>query len=225
MGRELERKKLTDPIVYGADYSVYTRIACLTLAEKRIPYTLEPIDVFAENGLSEDYLKRQPFGKIPSFEHDGFELYETSAITRYIDEMFDGPDLMPEDLKSWSRANQIISILDNYAYRSMVWDVFVERVRVPQKGGTSDEKKIAAGLKLAEKCLGEIESLMEDGSYFMGNFPGLADLYAAPIIALFRQCEEGNELLLKSVRWIEWWNRINDRPSMISTRSPLETLD
>lgn len=215
---------MSDPIVYGADYSVYTRIVCLTLAEKRVPYTFEPIDVFAEGGLPDDYLRRQPFGKIPAFDHDGFELYETGAITRYVDEVFDGPDLMPEDLQLWSRANQIISILDNYAYRSLVWDVFVERIRVPQKGGTSDEAKITAGLELAEKCLAEVENLMGDGSYFLGNFPGLADLYAAPMIALFRQAPEGNELLLKSVRWIEWWNRINDRPSMNSTRSALETL-
>jgi len=209
---------MTDPIVYGADYSVYTRIVRLALEEKRIPYQLEDVDVFAEDGLSPEYLSRQPFGKIPAFEHDGFQLFETGAITRYVDEAFEGPSLMPESLELWSRANQIISILDSYAYRSLVWDVFVERVRVPEKGGTPDEDKIAAALVQAETCLNTIESLMHEGSYFLGNFPTLADIHAAPMIALFRLAPEGNELLLRSVRWIEWWNRMNDRPGMEITR-------
>jgi len=214
---------MSDVVVYGADYSVYTRIVRLALAEKRVDYRFEEIDVFAESGLSADYRRRHPFGKIPAFEHDGFQLFETGAITRYIDEVFDGPSLMPTDLHLWARTNQIISILDNYAYRTMVWDIFVERVRVPQKGGVSDEGKISKALLRAADCLDTIESLMEDGSYFVGNFPNLADLYGAPMIALLRQVPQGNTLLLRSVRWIEWWNRINDRPGMIATRSPQET--
>jgi hypothetical protein len=30
--------------------------------------------------------------------------------------------------------NQVISILDSYAYRTLVWDIFVERVRAPKQG-------------------------------------------------------------------------------------------
>ena len=30
------------------------------------------------------YLKRHPFAKVPAFEHDGFPLYETAAIERYL---------------------------------------------------------------------------------------------------------------------------------------------
>ncbi len=216
---------MSDPVVFGANYSVYTRIVRLALVEKRVPYEMSDIDIFADGGPADAYLARQPFGKIPAFDHNGFTLYETGAITRYIDEVFEGPRLMPEPVETWARANQIISILDNYAYRSMVWDIFVERVRVPEKGGVSDEDKITAALKTAETCLTSIEALMENGSYFLGNTPTLADLYAAPMIALLRQVPEGNALLIKSVRWIEWWNRINDRPAMTSTRSSLETLD
>ncbi len=214
---------MNEPIVYGASYSVYTRIVRLALAEKRVPYQLQEVDVFAEDGLTPNYLARQPFGKIPAFEHDGFRLFETGAITRYIDEAFEGPALMPEPVQGWARANQIIGILDSYAYRTLVWDIFVERVRVPEKGGNSDEDRIASALKRAETCLDTIESLMGDCSYFFGNFPTLADVHAAPMIALFRQAPEGKELIQKSVRWIEWWNRMNDRPGMINTRSELET--
>jgi len=210
---------MSDPIVFGASYSVYTRVVLLALEEKGVPYRLQETDIFAADGLPADYVERQPFKRIPAFEHDGVRLYETSAITRYIDEAFPGRSLMPEDLQLWARANQIISILDSYAYRTWVWDIFVEG---SDSDGEPDQAKITAALPLAETCLAAIEDLMEGGDYFLGTTPTLADLHAAPMIALLRAAPEGNDLLNGHVRWLEWWSRINDRPSMAATRFPRE---
>lgn len=44
-------------------------------------------------------LARQPFGKVPAFEHDGFALYEMQAILRHVDEVFAGNGLQPNDAK------------------------------------------------------------------------------------------------------------------------------
>lgn len=120
---------MAPPVLFGATYSVYTRICRLALEEKGVPYRLEEVDVFAPDGPPPDYLRRQPFGKIPAFEHDGFALYESGAISRYVDEAFDGPPLQPQDPQPRARMNQAISILVSYAYRAWVWGLFVERVR------------------------------------------------------------------------------------------------
>src|SRR5215468_9647910 len=125
---------MTDPTLFGAAYSVYVRAARLALAEKGVPYRLVEVDIFAADGPPPDYLERHPFMRIPAFEHDGFRLYESGAITRYVDDAFAGPSLMPPTPRARARANQIISILDNYGYRPMVWDIFVERVRAPAQG-------------------------------------------------------------------------------------------
>ena len=210
---------MSDPSVFGAAYSVYTRVVRLALEEKGVRYRLEEIDIFAEGGLPAEYAQRHPFKRIPAFEHDGFCLYETSAITRYIDETFPGRSMMPDSVPAWARANQIISILDSYAYRTWVWDIFVEQ---SDREGEPDEAKIAAALPMAETCLNAIEVLMEGDDYFLGTNPPLADLHAAPMIALLRLVPEGNQLLNGHVRWLEWWARINDRPSMAATRSPRE---
>src|SRR5690242_15556747 len=127
---------MSDPIVYGAAYSVYVRIVRLALEEKGIPYRLTEVDIFAEGGPPADYSARHPFGRIPAFEHDVFRLYETGAIARYVDEAFPGPTLMPREAKARARANQVMSIVDNYAYPAMVWGVFVEGVRAPAQGKT-----------------------------------------------------------------------------------------
>jgi glutathione S-transferase len=100
--------------VFGAQYSVYVRIVRLTLAEKGIEYQLVPVDIFAETGPPPGYLERHPFGRIPAFDHDGFSLYETGAITRYIDDVFHRPRLQPPDVRERARCNQLMSIVDNY---------------------------------------------------------------------------------------------------------------
>ena len=47
--------------------------------------------------------EHHPFGRIPAFEHDGFRLYETGAIARYVDEAFEGPALQPKDPRAATR--------------------------------------------------------------------------------------------------------------------------
>ncbi len=213
---------MAEPIVFGAAYSVYLRAVRLALEEKGVPYRLEEVDIFADGGPPEDYLARHPFGLIPAFEHEGFRLYETSAISLYVDEAFDGPPLMPGDLRQRARAHQIIGILDNYAYRTLVWDVFVERVQVPQGGGTSDETKIAEALTRARTCLAAVEALMAETAYLAGPQLSLADLRAAPMIAKFRMAPEGARLLDESPGLAGWWDGMAKRPSLAATRSAMD---
>ena len=213
---------MTAPIVFGAAYSVYVRAVRLALEEKGVAYRLEEVDIFAEGGPPGDYLVRHPFARIPAFEHEGFRLYETNAISHYIDEAFDGPPLMPSDLRHRARAHQIIGILDNYAYRTLVWDVFVERVRVPQRGGTPDESKIAAALPRARTCLSAIEALMGASPFLAGPQLSLADLRAAPMIAKFRVAPKGARLFGACPRLGRWWAELSGRRSMAGTRTAMD---
>src|SRR5262249_26399020 len=158
----------------------------LALVEKRIPYHLVEIDVFAPGGPPEDYIARHPFRRIPAFEHDGFRLYETGAITRYVEEAFPGPALMPDGARARARVQQVIGIVDNYAYQSMVWGVFMECVRAPALGRAADQRKIAAALPVAETCLHALEDLAAPrGPALLGAETTLADLYLAAIMRYF----------------------------------------
>ena len=214
---------MSDPIVFGAAYSVYVRIVRLALAEKGAPYRLVEVDIFAPDGPPTDYVARQPFKRIPALEHEGFRLYETGAITRYVDEAFPGPALMPDNQEARARVNQVISIVDNYAYRSMVWGVFMECVRAPARGKIGDEAVIASSLKLAETCLDALEDLAAaDGPAFLGPAVTLADLYLGPMMGYFTMAKPGAERLAAHPRLSRWWGWMKERPSMAATRSPLE---
>lgn len=206
------------PHLFGADYSVYVRIVRLCLKEKGVGYHLTPIDVFAEGGPPADYLARHPFGRIPAFEHGGFSLYETGAITRYIDEVFVGPKLQPLDAAHRARCNQFISIADNYAYPELVWGVYVESVSKPDRDVATDKEKLATSLAKARTCLAAMSDLMEDGPWLVGEELTLADIYAAPMFDYFLTAPEGAELIRHYARLHAWWLRMAARPSMAATR-------
>ena len=76
---------------------------------------------------------------MPTLVHDGFVLYETSAITRYVDEAFPGPALQPTEPAQRARMNQIVAIVDSYGYWPMVRQVFSHRVFRRPAGETGDE--------------------------------------------------------------------------------------
>lgn len=208
---------MSAPVVYGAAYSVYVRWVRLTLEEKGVSYRLEEVDVFAPDGPPADHLARHPFGKIPAFEHDAFRLYEAGAIARYVDEAFLGPPLQPAEPKARARMNQAISVLDSYAYRTLVWDIFVERVRAPAQGRASDEAKIAAALPRAEICLDALCAIAGDGPYLAGADLTLADLHALPMIDYFREAPEGAELLARRETLVRWLDFMRARPSSVVT--------
>jgi glutathione S-transferase len=172
------------------------------LEEKGIDYELVPVDIFAAAGVPPRHMVRHPFGKIPAFEHAGFSLYEASAITRYVDEAFPGPQLQPDDPRGRARMNQIISILDSYAYRTLVRDIYVERVFRPASRGASDEHRIAGALPKVEVCLSALSALIGEASWLAGSAISLADLHAAPMIALFQLAPEGARLLGRDDRLV-----------------------
>ena len=211
------------PRVYGAPYSVYVRAVRLVLEEKGVNYDLVPVDIFASGGPPADYLARHPFGKIPAFEHAGFSLYEAEAITRYVDEAFSGPRLQPEDIRARARMTQIMSILDSYVYRTLIWDIYVERVARPARGILTDETKVAAALPRAEICLRALSDLMGGSLWLAGAALTLADLHAAPMMALFSHCPEAVELLDHEPNLIRWWDRLRTRPSFSRTEVPTAT--
>lgn len=214
---------MSEPILFGAAYSVYVRAARLAFEEKAVPYRLVEVDIFAPDGPPADYVERHPFQRIPAFEHEGFRLYETTAITRYVDEAFSGPPLMPATPRARARAIQIIGIIDNYGYRPLIWDIFVERVRAPADGRAADEAKIAAALPKAALCLQALADLAAPaGPYLIGNEVSLADLHAAPMFVYLKMAEEGEDLLAAQPRLRAWWHAMRDRPSLAATRSPLE---
>ena len=204
--------------LYGLERSVYTRIARLALEEKGVAYTLHEVEIFGPDGVPPAHRERHPFGRIPAFAHGDFQLYETAAITRYVDEAFDGLALQPADAARRARMNQIISVLDAYAYRPMVWGVVVPRMR-PRAGSEPDEGRIAEALAASACALDAIDALVTPGPHLLGAELTLADLHAYPVLGCFAFAPEGAALLQQHASLQRWWQAMQQRASVQRTRS------
>ncbi len=206
------------PALHGASYSVYTRIARLALEEKLVRYELKEVEIFGPGGVPAEHLERHPFGRIPVLDHDGFRLYETAAITRYVDESFSGPTLQPTAPAARARMNQIISVLDSYAYRPMIWGVFVQRVSIPGEGGTADEQIVERALPGAAKCLEVLQAQLGDRRYLVDDMLTLADLHAAPMLMYFAVTPEGKRMLAEHPNISRWLTDMLSRASVGRTK-------
>ncbi len=209
-------------LLFGLERSVYTRIARLALEEKGVFYSLEEVEIFGPAGIPKEHLKRHPFGRIPVLQRGDLSICETSAITRYVDEAYPGSALQPSEPLSRSRMNQVIGILDSYAYRPMVWGVFVQRVLVPMSGGVPNEAEIASSLQAVEVCLGALEGLLGPTPFLAGERISLADLHAFPMLRYFCLAPEGHALLKSHHPLFRWYEVMLTRPSVSRTRTKYE---
>jgi glutathione S-transferase len=204
------------PIVYGPATSPYVWSARLALAEKGVAHEL--IEVSAKEFRSEPHISRHPFGKVPAFEHDGFALYETQAIMRYIDEAFPSTPLQPIELHPFARMNQIMGILDAYLAPSLVGGVLFPRIVAPRLGLPTDEAKVTASLPQVQLCLGEIARLAGDQEFLAGDMVSLADLMVAPPLIYFKKFAEGQAQLGELPALAGWLGRMEERQSLKVTR-------
>ncbi len=206
------------PIVYGPAGSTYVWSARLALAEKGVAHELVEVEGGAHR--EEPHLSRHPFAKVPAFEHDGFALYETQAILRYIDEGFPVAPLQPTDLHQFSRMNQIMGIVDAYAAPSIGAGILFNRMLAPRLGLPVDEAAVAAALPQARLCIAEIARLMGDEPYLAGERVSLADLMAIPLFYYLGRLPEGEAPLAEHPNIRPWMRRIEQRQSFQVTKPP-----
>src|SRR4051812_38916353 len=95
--------------IFGHPMSTCTRKVLMTLAENNTPYELVVVDFAKGEHKQEPHLSRQPFGQVPALEDDGFELYESRAMSRYLNDKAGGP-LAPRDARDRARMEQWISV-------------------------------------------------------------------------------------------------------------------
>jgi len=197
-------------VLHGYRYSVYLRIVRLALAEKGVGYQRVEVDPFASD-VPASYLALHPFGRVPALVHDGFALYETGAITRYVDRAFPEPSLQPAGPRALARMDQIIAIADSYGYWPMVRQVFSHAVFRPRLGQPADAAEVERGLAASTKVLAAVEPLIADGG------PTLADLHLGAMMAYFVLAPEGAALLRQHGRLAAWWAELSARPSFSAT--------
>src|SRR5262249_55080782 len=149
------------------------------LHEKGAAYRLQAISLGETK--SEAYLKKNPFGRVPLFEHGDFSLYETQAILRYLDDVFPEPPFEPADARAAARMNQIIGINVGYFFRRGAAGVVGRRIVGPAFWGRkTDGGVIVAAFPRGQPCIADFDRLIGLEPFLAGSSLSIADLVLAP---------------------------------------------
>ena len=171
----------------GNPLSSYVRSARMGLAEKGVKYTLEP-----HAPQTPEMLAVHPFGKVPAMRDGDLELFETSAILRYVDESFDGPALIPGNVRDRARCEQWASAINAYMYDSMI------RRYVLQYIFKKDDRSVIEGaLKEIPGQLAILDRAYGGRNLLAGANVSMADILLAPILNYVEQMPEGKALFEK----------------------------
>jgi glutathione S-transferase len=190
---------MAELILHGSPRSNYVRTCRIVLAEKGVTYSYDPV-----MPQTPEQRARHPWGKVPAMTHGDLALYETLAITRYIDDVFDGPGLQPSTAAGRGLMDQWISVYNAYLNITLATHVAIERMlRNPPK-----EDIIAAALPEAARCLGVVEDGLADTPYLAGEGVSLADFFLLPTLDYLSRTPEAEELLAQTGNINGWLARM-----------------
>ncbi|OUS33073.1 hypothetical protein A9R01_10130 ['Osedax' symbiont bacterium Rs2_46_30_T18] len=200
--------------LHAIKQSVYCQIVTLVLRLKNVDFQLIETNVFACEEIKASHAVLHPFKKIPVLTHGDFTLYETVAITRYIDESFAGRVLQPTTAAQRAKMTQIISLMDSYAYQPMVWGIYVECSVRPARGEQPTPEVVTAAIEAASVCLNVLAELLAEQSYFCSEQLTLADCHVQPMLECLGKCLQGKALLRNHPNLQQWLLRMQQQVAL-----------
>ena len=196
--------------LYGTPVSTYVRTVRLLLAYARIDYEIKDIGIFNGDNETDEYLNKNPFGKVPTVDFEGELVYETDAITFYINEKYANSQYSPSDLLLKARMYQIASIVNSYLYTPAIGQIVIQNLIVPQQGGEPNQTLIENAIAPAAQALKAIEDIVDDGSYLLGDSITIADLYLIPIFIYLQETPQFDTLTEQTPKLKAWWTHAQD---------------
>jgi glutathione S-transferase len=202
--------------VHSVPGSPYGRAVLATLQEKGAAFRFALVP--PGTARNEPHISRHPFGRVPVLAHDGFMLYETQAILRYLDRVLPDPALTPADPKAAGRMDQVMNICDWYLFQGVNNVIGFQRIVAPRLMGTPpDEAAIAAAMPKAHIVFNELSHLLGSKAHFAADRITLADMLVAPHLDFLAETPEWQPLTAATPNLVDWLHRMNDRTSFKAT--------
>ena len=98
--------------LYNAPPSTCSQRVRFVLNAKELPFGEVKLDLMAGDQLKPDYLKLNPNGVVPTLDHDGAIVIDSSVIIEYLDEVEPAPSFTPEDPVARARMRALIRFID-----------------------------------------------------------------------------------------------------------------
>ncbi|HSD92924.1 MAG TPA: glutathione S-transferase family protein [Methyloceanibacter sp.] len=205
--------------IIGFDISNWVRAARIACEEKGVKYTLTTNDMKEFSDMKgAAHLALHPFGRIPAMRHGEVVVFETLAIGHYLDRMFQGPPLVPEDPLEAVRLEQWASAMIDYVSRSIMGRCVVQYVLPQFTGKPIDRATIDGAIPDIRNHLAVLDRALGKGPFLHGEKPYLDDFILMPMVdALAAVAPEGPGLIAEAPNVARLRAAFQGRPSYHST--------
>ena len=179
----------------------------VVLAEKKLPFETVPIDLKKGDQKKPDFLKLNPYGKVPTIIDGATVLYESCIINEYLDERYPEPSLMPKDHAKRARAR----ILVDYGMGHLDGPYQKLRQELMKDEKERSREVIDKAKQDLKNLLQRFEREIGDQPYLVGDF----SLVDADLIPRFLRLEGFGVLPDPSLpRLGDYLKRMKERPSV-----------
>lgn len=174
-------------LVYGTLLSAPTNKVRYTANYLQIPYEFHPINLAAGEQRSAEYLKINPYGKVPAIVDDGFNLAESNAIIRYFATQKQSP-IYPQDLHQRAIVDQWIDYSSQHimmAFSKIMFNTyFCKLINIPV-----DVQSIQDSQRFIAHCLPIVEQQLVKQTYIVGKTITLADFALLAALDTSEMCQ------------------------------------
>jgi glutathione S-transferase len=179
----------------------------IVLAEKNLPYEIVPIDLRAQEQKTPDYLKLNPYGKVPVLTDDHTVLYESCIINEYLEEKYPNPPLLPKEPEKKAKAR----ILVDYGMAHFDGPYQKLRMELMKEAKDQNHQVIDSAKSDLKKLLQRFEAELADQQYLTGDF----SLVDADLLPRFTRLEGFGVLPDPSLPHLgKYMERMKARPSI-----------
>ena len=161
--------------IWGRLSSVNVQKVVWAVDEMGLAY--ERVDAGGGFGIVKDapYLAKNPNGLVPVIEDDGFVLWESNAIVRYLCARHGAESLWPSDLRKRADIDRWMD-WQATTFTPAMRDAFWQLVRVPAE--KRDHTAVAHSLAEGEKGAAILDARLEGRAFITGDAFTAADIVA-----------------------------------------------
>ena len=195
--------------LYGHPLSSCTRKVLMTFAEKATHVDVVPVDLFTGAHKQPEHLARHPFGVVPVLDDDGFVLFESRAIVRYLDSRLGGASLVPAAAPERARMDQWLSVDQSYV-APHVRALAIQRIVRKHDGHPADPAVVDEAERALAQAFATIDRALSGARYLAGELFSLADISLMPYVAGLAMVEASH--VLGDLRHVtRWWDEVSAR--------------
>ena len=160
--------------IWGRKTSVNVQKVMWAVGELGLPH--ERIDAGAAFGKLDtpEFGRLNPNRLVPVLDDNGFTLWESSAILRYLSEQYGRGTLAPEGRHAYARADQWMEWSITELYRDIIGVCFLGMIRTA--ASDRDTAGIAAAAKRAGDKLGILDRHLDGRAFICGDQLTMADI-------------------------------------------------